>query len=89
MLELGKASKDQHAEVGVKCSSLKIDIVYTIGNHTVFTDSMISNNIVHKHFKTKNLIETLKNTIQKKDKILFKGSRSMRMDEIINEVFKF
>ena len=35
------------------------------------------------------LIETLSNTIQKNDKILFKGSRSMRMDEIINEVFKF
>ena len=90
MLELGKASKDQHAEVGLKCSYLKIDIVYTIGNHTIFTDSMISNNIVHKHFKNKNvLIETLKNTIQKNDKILFKGSRSMRMDDIINEVFKF
>ena len=38
MLELGKASKDQHA-VGIKCSS-KIDIVYTIGNHTVYTDSI-------------------------------------------------
>ena len=90
MLELGKASKDQHAEVGLKCSYLKIDIVYTIGNHTLSTNSMISDNIIHKHFKNKNvLIETLSNTIQKNDKILFKGSRSMRMDDIINEVFKF
>ena len=90
MLELGKASKDQHAEVGAKCSSLKIDIVYTIGKHTIFTDYQISNKIVHKHFENKRfLIETLKNTIQKKDKVLFKGSRSMRMDEIIAKVFKF
>ena len=90
MLELGNASKDQHTEVGKKCSSLKIDIVFTIGDLTVITDSHISKNIVHKHFKTKNfLIETLKNTIQKKDKILFKGSRSMRMDEIIKKVFRF
>ena len=89
MLELGNASKDQHTEVGKKCSSLTVDIVYTIGDHTVITDSHISKNIVHKHFKTKNLlIETLKNTIQKKDKVLFKGSRGMRMDEIINKVFK-
>ena len=90
MLELGKASEEQHAEVGMKCSSLKIDIVYTIGENTVFTDSQISNNIVHKHFNAKNfLIETLQEKIQKKDKILFKGSRSMRMDEVINKVFKF
>jgi len=90
MLELGNASKDQHTEVGEKCSSLKIDIVYTIGAHTVTTDSHISKNIVHKHFETKDLlIETLKNVIQKKDKVLFKGSRSMQMDEIIKTVFKF
>ena len=45
-----------------------------------------------KDFFTKNkklLIKTLKNTIKKRDKVLFKGSRSMLMDEIINEVFKF
>ena len=64
---LGKASKHQHGEVGIKCSILNIDIVYTIGEHTVFTDSKISNGIDHVHFKTKNLlIEKLKNTIQKK-----------------------
>ena len=90
MLELGEASREQHAEVGIRCSALKIDIVFTIGNHTVFTDSQISSNIVHQHFETKNLlIETLKKIIQKRDKILFKGSRSMQMDEVINKVFEF
>ena len=88
MLELGDASEKQHAEVGMKCSSLEIDIVYTIGKQTVFTNSSINDKIFHKHFKSRELlIQTLKKTIKKNDKILFKGSRSMQMDKIIEKVF--
>ena len=90
MLELGDASEKQHAEVGIKCSSLKIDIVFTIGEQTVFTDSNIIGNTYHKHFESKEvLIKTLKKIIEKNDKILFKGSRSMEMDKIIEKVFNF
>ena len=88
MLELGDASEKQHAEVGMKCSSLEIDIVYTIGKQTVFTNSSINDKIFHKHFESRELlIQTLKKTIKKNDKILFKGSRSMQMDKIIEKVF--
>ena len=90
MLELGDASEKQHAEVGIKCSSLEIDTVYTIGDQTIFTNSKISDNISHEHFKSrKMLIKTLKKTIKKNDKVLFKGSRSMEMDKIIEKVFNF
>ena len=90
MLELGDASEKQHAEVGIKCSSLKIDIVFTIGEQTVFTDSNIISETYHKHFESKEiLIKTLKKIIEKNDKILFKGSRSMEMDKIIEKVFNF
>ena len=90
MLELGDASEKQHAEVGIKCSSLKIDIVFTIGEQTVFTDSNIIGKTYHKHFESKEiLIRTLKKIIEKNDKILFKGSRSMEMDKIIEKVFNF
>ena len=90
MLELGDASEKQHAEVGIKCSSLKIDIVFTIGEQTVFTDSNIIGKTYHKHFESKEiLIKTLKKIIEKNDKILFKGSRSMEMDKIIEKVFDF
>ena len=90
MLELGDASETQHAEVGVKCSSLEIDIVYTVGEQTVFTDSNITGRTNHKHFQSKEiLIKTLKKIIKKNDKVLFKGSRSMEMDKIIEKVFDF
>ena len=43
---------------------------------------------IHKHFKTKDeLITQLKNTIRKGDKILFKGSRGMAMETVIQGVF--
>ena len=90
MLELGDESEKQHAEVGIKCSSLKIDIVFTIGEQAVFTDSNIIGKTYHKHFESKEiLIKTLKKIIEKNDKILFKGSRSMEMDKIIEKVFNF
>jgi len=88
MLELGDASERQHAEIGIKCSSLEIDIVFTIGEQTVFTDSNIIGKTHHKHFQSKEiLIKTLKKIIKKNDTILFKGSRSMEMDKIIKKVF--
>ena len=90
MLELGDASEEQHAEIGVKCSSLEIDIVYTIGEKTIFTDININDKILHKHFQsTELLIKTLKKIIKKNDKVLFKGSRSMKMEKIIEKVFNF
>ena len=84
-----RSFRGQHSEVGIKCSSLEIDIVYTFGKEAVYTDSKISKNIFHKHFKSKEiLIKALKDTLEKKDKVLFKGSRGMQMDFIIEKVFK-
>ena len=89
MLELGKESKRQHIEVGKKCSFLNIDIVYTFGEQTIFTNSILnSDNGTYKHFESRDLlVETLKMIIRKGDKVLFKGSRSMKMDDIIKGVF--
>ena len=89
MLELGPKSKEQHQKIGKKCSELNLDIVYTIGEDAKYTDSVISNEIDHRHFQSKNkLIESIKNIINSGDKILFKGSRGMNMERIISGVFQ-
>ena len=45
--------------------------------------------MMHKHFDTKeNLIESLKKILNSGDKILFKGSRGMQMDQVIQGVFE-
>ena len=54
MLELGEASKDQHSEVGIKVFFFKDRYCVYHWGRTVITDSNISKNIVHKHFKSKN-----------------------------------
>ena len=58
MFELGPTSNEQHRKIGERCSELGLDGVFTVGNHTKHTDSVLKNGIMHKHFETKeNLIE--------------------------------
>ena len=88
MFELGTHSEIIHEKVGEKCSDAHLDGVFTIGTYTVHTDLRLENVEIHKHFKTKDeLITQLKNTIRKGDKILFKGSRGMAMETVIQGVF--
>ena len=88
MFELGPTSDEQHRKIGEKCSEMGLDGVFTVGEHTVHTDSAIQNGVVHEHFSSReSLIESLKNTVNSGDKILFKGSRGMAMEKVIEGVF--
>ena len=90
MFELGPTSNEQHRRIGQKCSELKLDGVYTIGDHAKYTDSAINNGVNHTHYNSKdNLISSLKKKIIAGDKILFKGSRGMEMEKVIEGVFDF
>ena len=87
MLELGKKSIKQHELIGEKCLSINLDYLFTIGKHSSHTFKSF-NSMNKKHFLNPNdLIFSLKRFIRKSDKILFKGSRGMRMEDIINGVF--
>ena len=88
MFELGPTSPEQHQQVGEKCSELGLDGVFTLGEDTVHTDAAVHPDIQHFHFDTPDaLIENLKNNLHAGDKILFKGSRGMAMEKIIEGVF--
>ena len=90
MFELGDKSNEQHKKIGEKCSKLKINSVFTIGEEARHTYSAINNQIIHEHFNCKEkMINSLKNYIKSGDKILFKGSRGMKMEEIIEGVFTY
>jgi UDP-N-acetylmuramoyl-tripeptide--D-alanyl-D-alanine ligase len=89
MYELGKSTKIQHRQVGLKCSELSLDLVFTLGEHTKNTNSALVGGIKNQHFLSKeNLILTLKNELQSGDIILLKGSRGMAMETIIEGIFK-
>ncbi len=89
MVELGNSSKMFHEKVGEKCLENNLDAVFTVGAQTVITDNALDKLKYHKHFDSKEqLSEELIDFIQNDDVILFKGSRSMEMEKIIQEVFK-
>ena len=88
MYELGKSSQEQHEKVGNKCSEYGLDAVYTIGEESIITNSVLQNIPINAHFRIPDeLITTLKDNLQTGDKVLFKGSRGMEMERIIEGVF--
>lgn len=87
MAELGEYSKEYHEKIGKRCDELGIDAVFTIGKETKIIDRILKNVAWHKHFEDReNLAKNLLKFIKKNDVILFKGSRSMEMEKIIQGV---
>ena len=88
MYELGPTTDKQHQKIGERCLELDLDGVFTIGEHTKHTNAIINNGMMSKHFMNKkDLIDSLQKIIESGDKVLFKGSRGMEMDKIIEGVF--
>ena len=88
MLELGDASKEQHEKLGLKCSEAGLDAVFTIGQEMKYTQSVISGVPLNIHYDdSKALISHLKSELKGDDKILFKGSRGMKMENILSGAF--
>ncbi len=89
MLELGDASKEQHEKLGYKCSEAGLDAVFTIGQEMKYTQSVISGVPINIHYDDrKALISHLKSELADNDKILFKGSRGMKIENILSGVFE-
>ena len=87
MLELGSSSEKQHRIIGEKCQKEELSAVFTFGNETIVAHEEMNESILHKHFDEKeSLLSSLNDIISKGDKILVKGSRGMRMEEIVGEI---
>ena len=87
MLELGNSSEEQHRIIGKKCQKEELSAVFTLGNETIVAHEEMNESILHKHFDKKEaLLSSLNDIISKGDKILVKGSRGMRMEEIVEEI---
>ncbi len=90
MLELGDYSEKAHSEVGEIAVKEKTDIVLTYGDLSQFTEKAVKENGGNAvSFKDKEkLKEYLKDILEDNDTVLFKGSRSMKMEEIFMNLYK-
>ena len=90
MLELGTYSDTAHYEVGKTAGKQKTDIVLTFGELSVLIKKGAEENGSEAYsFKDKDeLTKFLKSILKEKDTVLFKGSRSMKMEEIFHKLYK-
>lgn len=91
MLELGDYAKTAHTEVGKAVAENKIDFLLAYGNDAKFYVDGAKQSGVENAFlfdDKEKLSEMLLNIATKGDAILFKGSRGMKLEDVINTVYK-
>lgn len=88
MLELGKQSSKEHTEIGKTIRAMKFSNLLTYGNDSYNTYKGAKGLKNNFHFDDKNsMAELLKAFVSRDDIVLFKGSRSMKMEEVIEKTF--
>lgn len=89
MLELGEYSKEAHEEISRKVADLGIDYLFTFGSEMRHAFESISNsNLIRgsMHFDNKDLlVYHLFEIVEKGDVVLVKGSRGMKMEEVVEK----
>ncbi len=87
MLELGKASKSEHSLIGKLIKRMKLENLLTFGResfNTFVSAKGIKNNY---HFSEQDSLAAFLNLqLKKGDVVLVKGSRSMKMENIIEKI---
>jgi len=91
MLELGKMSKTLHRTVGEYVADSSADMLLCFGsNSAYYIEGAVKKGFGADkcaHFETREeLAEHLKAMLQEGDTVLFKGSRGMKLEEVINNL---
>lgn len=89
MLEMGKSSEKEHYEIGKLLKKMRFDFIYTYGplSFNIFKGAKGCKN--NFYFDNKDdLTEFIRLNIRKDDIAYFKGSRGMKLEEVINRLFK-
>lgn len=89
MLELGDDSEEHHKRVGEACVENAIDQLFCLGEKSRIAVERARGDIDARHFDNKqDLADCVKHEIKSGDFVLFKGSRGMELETVIEEVFK-
>jgi len=86
MLELGERSEHEHAKIGLAVSDMEFEYLLTYGPLSRFIHEA-SKLAFAEHFDTKaDLIRALKSQVGPGDAVLVKGSRGMKMEEVVEQL---
>jgi UDP-N-acetylmuramoyl-tripeptide--D-alanyl-D-alanine ligase len=90
MLELGNFEIDGHTAVGQKVAELGLDMLVTIGQRAAYIgQGAVSKGMPVeriKHFQSREgCLPWLKQNLSKQETVLFKGSRGMQLDKLVEE----
>jgi UDP-N-acetylmuramoyl-tripeptide--D-alanyl-D-alanine ligase len=85
MLELGKVSLKEHGLIGKQVNKLRLEYLYTFGPDSKETNKSAGKLKHNKHYTNKELlIKDLLKNIRNNDILYIKGSRGMKMEEVVN-----
>lgn len=90
MLELGEKSKQFHQKICEFIASLNIDIIITKGKEfSAITEKCFKKNKIKQFsfLENEQIVKKLKTILKSNDVVLIKGSRGMKMEEIL-EIYK-
>ncbi len=92
MLELGESSEKLHRLVGQYVAEYKPDLLYCYGDDASFicaeaSEHGLAGSFFHKEDKDF-MAEFIKDKLQSGDVILFKASRGMKLEELIDKIFE-
>lgn len=89
MLELGKSSKREHQRVGKRIAREKFDYLFTFGDMAAEIRNAADSKLESESFADKKeLSEKLLRTVAPGDVVLVKGSRGMKMEEVVNALIE-
>jgi len=90
MLELGEFSEQEHRKVGKYIVSKPIDVVICTGKDTfyIFDEVRKSSNIKSYYVSKEECLNILQREIEKDSVVLFKASRGMKLDELVDNFLR-
>lgn len=90
MLELGAISEEAHADAGLLAKKNRIDVLMTYGQNSLATAESAKEcgvPVVKSFLDKKELADALFDELREGDAVLFKASRGMALEDVINDLY--
>ncbi len=86
MLELGKAAEREHRSIGKAISQHHVDCLFTYGELAKLIHEAAALKVKNHYSNKLSLAEQLCTIVKEGDAILVKGSRGMKMEDVVNHL---